>query len=486
MGTFKTFEEIEAWQQARMRPLTLCSVCCLLYSVCFAQWEPEVRLTYDGDPTRIWANNGWCLAATASGTLQAVWWEGRDGNAEVYGKRSTDNGATWLPDQNLSNDADTSWCQSLAVSDSTIHLVYKDRHGGWGVFYRRSTDAGATWLPDTVLAREASPIGGCMTDAASDSLVHVMWSAFRGSNSEAYYRRSTDCGLTWLTEQRISFDSARSEDPAVAASDSFVHVVWFDTRAGSGDPFYRRSTDNGATWGPETRLSNDTAFSYAPTLAVADSFVHVAWIDRRHGPFQTYYKRSADFGATWGPDVRIADNTGGCLFPVLAASGLNVHIAWYDNRTGNNQIYYRNSTDGGLNWTPELRLTQTSTNSANPATALTGDAVHVVFCDDRSGDTELYYLRNPTGNVGVAQTMNDERGTMNVGPTIVRSVLLLPPSLLTANSSLLSIDGGKVLDLRPGPNSLSRLSPGVYFVREWLAVSGGRSAVGVRKVLITR
>ena len=64
-------------------------------------------------------------------------------------------------------------------------------------------------------------------------------------------------------------------------------------------------------------------------------------------------------------------------------------------------------------------------------------------------------------------------------PTIVRDVLFLPPSRLSPPSSLLSIDGRKVMDLKPGANDVSRLSPGVYFVRE-------ARAQAVRKVVVTR
>jgi hypothetical protein len=467
-------------------------VSCILTSFALGQWEPEVRLTYEGSPARIWANNGWFLAATPGGSLQAVWWEGRDGHPQVYGKRSTDEGETWEPDQNLSADPESSWCPSLAASGSDVHLVYKDKHDGWGAFYKRSTDSGATWSDDTALARFDSPTGGSMTNAAWGSTVHVLWAVFHGAHTQVSYRRSLDRGISWEPEAILTHDSARSEDPSVAVSESAVHVVWFDTRNSAGDAYYERSLDNGATWGPETRLTSDSAIVYAPTVAAADSMVHVAWIDRRSGSyhFQVYYMRSKDWGTTWEPEVRLADNPGTCMFPVLAASGRNVHVAWYDNRTGNNQLYYRNSTDGGLDWTPEIRLTQTSTNSSNPAVALSGDAIHVVFCDDRSGDTELYYLRNPTGNVGVEETMNDGRGTMNYGATIVRSVLFLngdcPRTGTVPKTALLDAAGRRVLDLKPGLNDISRLSPGLYFVRELLAASGERPAVSVRKVVVTK
>jgi len=70
-------------------------------------------------------------------------------------------------------------------------------------------------------------------------------------------------------------------------------------------------------------------------------------------------------------------------------------------------------------------------------------------------------------------------------PTLIRGVLWLPPasSQKPQAASLLDISGRKVLDLHPGANDVSRLVPGVYFVR---AVSGELLAVGGQKVVLTR
>jgi hypothetical protein len=51
---------------------------------------------------------------------------------------------------------------------------------------------------------------------------------------------------------------------------------------------------------------------------------------------------------------------------------------------------------------------------------------------------------------------------------------------------MLDIGGRKVLDLHPGPDDVSRLSPGVYFVRELSAVSRKPSAVTVHEVVLAR
>ncbi len=87
---------------------------------------------------------------------------------------------------------------------------------------------------------------------------------------------------------------------------------------------------------------------------------------------------------------------------------------------------------------------------------------------------------------GIEETPHRLTGTAEADAvTVVRGVLILPPSLRTANSSLLSIDGRKVLDLRPGANDVSSLAPGVYFVRsEPSAV--GRQPSAVTKVVVAR
>jgi hypothetical protein len=80
--------------------------------------------------------------------------------------------------------------------------------------------------------------------------------------------------------------------------------------------------------------------------------------------------------------------------------------------------------------------------------------------------------------------MNDERGTLNPGPTIVRGVLRLPASLFTIHTSLFDMTGRAVMALHPGANDVSKLAPGVYFV---LAASGvEREASSVHKVIVTR
>jgi hypothetical protein len=71
-------------------------------------------------------------------------------------------------------------------------------------------------------------------------------------------------------------------------------------------------------------------------------------------------------------------------------------------------------------------------------------------------------------------------------PTVVRGVLWLPEARgekREARSDLMDISGRAVMSLQSGPNDVSGLAPGVYFVR---AVSSKPSAVSCHKVVIQR
>ena len=111
--------------------------------------------------------------------------------------------------------------------------------------------------------------------------------------------------------------------------------------------------------------------------------------------------------AQWEPDVRLTYDQAVSYTPyssgvhAVAASGDTIHIVWYDNRDGNYEIYYKRSTDGGTNWEPDTRLTNDPAESSYPSMTVSGSVIHVVWNDTRDGNSEIYYKRNPTGNIGI-------------------------------------------------------------------------------------
>jgi hypothetical protein len=51
-----------------------------------------------------------------------------------------------------------------------------------------------------------------------------------------------------------------------------------------------------------------------------------------------------------------------------------------------------------MSWGADTRLTSDSAYSGYPSVSVSGQVVHIVWNDDRDGNPEIYYKRDPTGN----------------------------------------------------------------------------------------
>ncbi|HTW91923.1 MAG TPA: exo-alpha-sialidase [bacterium] len=453
-----------------------------------AQWEPDRKLSTTDSSAALNENMGRCIV-TCADTVHVVWYDTKNNGSAIYYKRSSDQGATWGPDTRLSCSPGYSDFPSLAVSGTNVHLAFRDqRTGRYGSCYKRSTDGGRNWGQDVFIS-DSALFNWWPSVAAVGPMVYVALN-LDTVNSEVYFRRSTDNGENWDTIQRISNAPQRSEDPCIAASDSNVHIVWNDFRHGGGghsEVYYRRSSDQGVTWGPETRLTFDTAMSYSPTVYPSGSNVDVAWEDNRDGNFEIYHKRSTDYGLTWGPDQRLTFDSATSVYPSIVADGGNVHIVWF-GLSGGAGIFCLHSSDGGASWDSAATLVSGSSSPAMPFIDLSGSVLHVIWKDTRDGHGAIYYKRNPTGNLGIEESLKPQAASHKPVATIIHGVLFLngdcPRMGAVPKTVLLDVSGRKVIDLCPGPNDVSRLAPGVYFVRSASDVMGDASSV--RKVVIQR
>ncbi|MGB9720620.1 MAG: hypothetical protein ACPL28_03955 [bacterium] len=387
--------------------------------ILFADWEPDQRLTFDPSVSQTSPNSGWCVAVK-NDTVHIVYFDYREGGDKIFYQRSTNGGISWDPETVI---VDTPAVYpgppavSLAVSDSGgVHIVWCDylRGNDDEIFYKRSTNSGTTWFPDTVLTRDDFMVeaDSWASIATSGQFIHVVWHDCKWDGSQfnwdIFYKRSTDNGTHWESDQRLTVHPGSSGPPSIAASDHMVYVVWYDLRDGNPEIYFKRSTNNGATWGPDTRLTSDGANSYLPTIGANSLSVHIAWFDNRDGDWEIYYKRSTDGGNTWNDDTRLTSSIGESYHPSIAVSGERIHLVWYDQRDGNYEIYYKKSFDNGTNWTADTGLTSDPSPSFYPSVAVWGDKIHVVWTDERDGNREVYYKRNPNGNTKI-----EERGIGN-------------------------------------------------------------------------
>ncbi|MBP1768787.1 MAG: protein containing BNR/Asp-box repeat [Candidatus Aminicenantes bacterium] len=166
--------------------------------------------------------------------------------------------------------------------------------------------------------------------------------------------------------------------------------------------------DANAYWTAAKRLTWTSGDSYNSAVAIdSNDAIHVVWNDDSSGNDEIYYKSSKDGGTTWSYNKRLSWTSGFSYnwHPKIAIDASDViHIVWRASRPDHTDIYYRRSQDGGTNWSTTKRLTWTSGFSASPDIAIgSGDAVRVVWHDDvvwtdgTPGNAEIYYKGSDDG-----------------------------------------------------------------------------------------
>lgn len=357
-----------------------------------AQWGADSKLSTNEVSARLNENMGQCIVASGN-TVHAVWADVGNNGSAIYYKRSLDGGQTWGADTRLSGTPGSDQFPLMALSGSNLHLVFFRDSGTAqsASYYKRSTDGGNTWGPDVLLGNTKWWPGV----ACSGSSVYVSLNTVIDTNSEVFFRRSTDNGTTWEPQQQISNAPGRSEDPAIAANGPYVDLVWNDNRdvpPGTGMAvYYRRSADMGATWGPETALTQAPAYTYFPTIFLDGSNAEVAFGDRQSGHYDIYHLHSSDSGSTWAPKEQITNTAGDEFYPCIVRDGPNLHLSW-GSPAG---IIYQYSATGGTTWAPSITLT---TQGSSPFMAVAKPLLHIIFTSQRNGHSAIYYKRNPTGD----------------------------------------------------------------------------------------
>jgi hypothetical protein len=63
----------------------------------------------------------------------------------------------------------------------------------------------------------------------------------------------------------------------------------------------------------------------------------------------------------------------------IATSGDNVYIAWWTNKTGNNEVMFRASTDNGATFGDKINLSNSTVNSERAEIGTSGKKVFVTW-----------------------------------------------------------------------------------------------------------
>ena len=327
--------------------LIILSINLLLAHVEATDWSPYTQLTtdpgWDIDPS---------IVQTTDETIWVVWASDRERvQNDIYYKTSTNNGASWTDDVRLTfaDPAEDIAPSIIQTADGTIWVVWvSDRTGNYELFYKTSTDNGTSWTTDAQLTSNPSLDWNPSIMQHQNGTIWVVWESDREGPGDIYYKTSHDYGSTWSPEKRLTTDPSWDLDPdIIQAYNGTIWVVWTSYRTGNYEIFYKASTDNGASWSPETQLTENKGFNEAPSIIQArDCSLWIAWqSDRKGNQYDVYYTTSTDYGSTWSTDTQLTTDNADDMSPTI----MNSHegrmwVAWASARIDDQfDLFYKTS-----------------------------------------------------------------------------------------------------------------------------------------------
>ncbi len=257
--------------------------------------------------------------------------------------------------------------------------------------------------------------------ARGDGTVAMTWVEPAGEGFDLWFSVSSDTGAHWSEPLRLNDAAGRvssyAESRPVLAFGPLGHVaVAWAARRDSGDMaddiVARVSRDGGATFGEPRRVNDDHAdprSTYHGFLALdarPDGAWTLAWIDGRAAAAagvvgepdaaEIRASTSGDGGASWAPNVLVADSVCACCRLALrAGAGGRVAVAYRTMRGQRRDPRLALSRDGGVSWPLDTLLSDDGwllhgCPSHGPALSLFAGGGHVAWFTGAPGSEGVW------------------------------------------------------------------------------------------------
>lgn len=403
-------------------------------------WSANVKISDDPgtanqNEVSIWAYRNF---------VYGCWNDARLGGWKTFFARSTDRGSTWSANVRIAPDSATGGSVgdgALCTNEAGELFVVIDDFSNNRIWLSKSTNNGVSFLPSVRCNGTVIPIDKSWVYATGNR-VYVPWD-YAGSPVGIWLNRSTNSGSSFGTPQRI--DKATSGGtrwgpvPRELPSGTILVSWGEDSRSGIDTVNYEmiaRSTDGGANFTEyivaraKFRQSGGTPRIFTlPPLEYNPRFpqdVYMVYNDSRaittgssDYNLDVFFVRSTNEGVTWSTPLRINDDsttsadTMRQFMPWMDVDPYGtIHVVFYDARrqpprSNRLAIYYTYSTNRGLTWATNERVTDTSF----VAEYFMGDYigchadsqyVYAAWSDRRAGNPDIYFSRRIVP-VGVSQ-----------------------------------------------------------------------------------
>jgi hypothetical protein len=374
-----------------------------------AGWSENIRLTYRG--------NEISPQVIARGdTVHVVWGETRTNSARVSYIRSTDGGNTWGSIIDLNDPG-----HPCPQSNPTLNLAergilvswfdYNSIEGFTSIGIRKSSNGGGTWsAPSYVGTDNPNHFGIPVSAVKGDSIFLVYFSDRNDSTGLSPFRsmHSYDYGATWSDEVTVGHPFILMPQPIIMKyCFGTLLLAW----AGTADSSRRyevhiygyRSIDAGRSWSDTIWISPNSQYWSLDACLACDHLGYTlltGYMDYRYQIYAFYgdifASISDDGGLSWPFETQTTMHHT-AAWPAFDVVQDTIIAVWDDIQfdvTGNPEVVFNRSNDGGQTWLGEIRLTETQGESGAAVLSMDRGKIHVVWGEVlESGAVDLFYKK---------------------------------------------------------------------------------------------
>ncbi|CUR51365.1 Putative sialidase [Nitrosotalea devaniterrae] len=267
-----------------------------------------------GDPKIFASNNhvylfmeGGCIIS--SGTQQICY-------PSPFVRRSDDYGNTWSGINPIMNGTAAGFATDAraTVSGNNVYLIWQFNGYGFGkILFAKSNDSAATFGKTVYFDNNGQE--GYPNVLTNGNNVYLFWQTDGNNTKDIMFAHSVDEGTIFSKPVNISDNKFSSDNyylyKQIASSGNHIYVTWEQHNQSNSEIFFKMSSDDGETFGNTINLSEDldsvvknevnsTWVNFdKPQVVTSRNNAYVGWINNYEGNNNIFFRTSNDGGNTF-------------------------------------------------------------------------------------------------------------------------------------------------------------------------------------------
>ncbi len=189
----------------------------------------------------------------------------------------------------------------------------------------------------------------------------------------------------------VTYDSI---NPEISVSGDDIYSSWIsNVDSNNSDVMFTKISNASGLPTSISNVSNTPGISNIIKLKASKNNVYITWEDKQSGQWQLLFRKSQDGGETFSNLRNLSDTTGNVHLHDLSTSRGNVFVVWAANEnvsSTNKDIFFRRSVNFGNSFDETINLSNNTDDSLDPhmVTNENGTIIYIVWteCDIKHDD----------------------------------------------------------------------------------------------------